>query len=60
MGWTSGGDTWNNCFVLDVIRDGDLGQHFTLNISGVDKLEFSLVKPEVEVAICEVALWTNG
>ena len=43
-----------------VIRDGDLGQHFTLNISGVDKLEFSLVKPEVEAAFCEVALWTKG
>ena len=43
-----------------VLRDGDLGQHFTLNISGVDKLEFSLVKPEVEAAFCEVALWTKG
>ena len=42
-----------------VLRDGDLGQHFTLNISGVDKLEFSLVKPEVEAAFCEVALWTK-
>ena len=43
-----------------VLRDGDLGQHFTLNISGVDKLEFSLLKPEVEAAFCEVALWTKG
>ena len=43
-----------------VLRDGDLGQHFTLDISGVDKLEFSLVKPEVEAAFCEVALWTKG
>ena len=43
-----------------VLRDGDLGQQFTLNISGVDKLEFSLVKPEVEAAFCEVALWTKG
>ena len=43
-----------------MLRDGDLGQHFTLNISGVDKLEFSLVKPEVEAAFCEVALWTKG
>ena len=43
-----------------VLRDGDLEQHFTLNISGVDKLEFSLVKPEVEPAFCEVALWTKG
>ena len=43
-----------------VLRDGDLGQHFTLNISGVDKLEFSLVKPEVEAAFCEVTLWTKG
>ena len=43
-----------------VLRDGDLGQHFTLNISGVDKLKFSLVKPEVEAAFCEVALWTKG
>ena len=43
-----------------VLRDGDLGQHFTLNISGVDKLEFSLVKPEVEAAFCEVALWTKN
>lgn len=43
-----------------VLRDGDLGQHFTLNISGVDKLEFSLVKAEVEPAFCEVALWTKG
>ena len=43
-----------------VLRDGDLGQHFTLDISGVDKLEFSLVKPEVEPAFCEVALWTKG
>ena len=42
-----------------VLRDGDLGQHFTLNISGVDKLEFSLVEPEVEPAFCEVALWTK-
>ena len=42
-----------------VLRDGDLGQHFTLNISGVDKLEFSLVKPEVEAAFCEVALWAK-
>ena len=47
--------------ILDyVLRDGDLGQQFTLNISGVDKLEFSLVKPEVEAAFCEVALWTKG
>ena len=43
-----------------VLRDGDLGKQFTLNISGVDKLEFSLVKPEVEAAFCEVALWTKG
>lgn len=43
-----------------VLRDGDLGQQFTLNINGVDKLEFSLVEPEVEAAFCEVALWTKG
>lgn len=43
-----------------VVRDSDLAEHFTLNISGVDKLEFSLLKPEVEVAFCEVALWTKG
>lgn len=43
-----------------VLRDGDLSKQFTLNISGVDKLEFSLVKPEVEAAFCEVALWTKG
>ena len=43
-----------------VLRDGDLSKQFTLNISGVDKLEFSLVKPEVEPAFCEVALWTKG
>ena len=42
-----------------VLRDGDLEQQFTLNISGVDKLEFSLVEPEVEPAFCEVALWTK-
>ena len=43
-----------------VVRHSDLAKHFTLNISGVDKLEFSLLKPEVEVAFCEVALWTKG
>ena len=43
-----------------VLRDGDLCKHFTLDISGVDKLEFNLVKPEVEAAFCEVALWTKG
>ena len=43
-----------------VVRDSDLAEHFTLNISGVDKLEFSLLRPEVEVAFCEVALWTKG
>ena len=42
-----------------VIRDGDLGKHITLNISGVDKLEFSLVNPDLEAAFCEVALWTK-
>ena len=31
-----------------------------MNISGVDKLEFSLFRPQCEVAFCEVALWTKG
>ena len=43
-----------------VVRDADLAQHYTLNISGVDKLEFSLLRPQCEVAFCEVALWTKG
>ena len=43
-----------------VVRDSDLAQHYTLNISGVDKLEFSLFRPQCEVAFCEVALWTKG
>ena len=43
-----------------VVRDSDLAQHYTLNISGVDKLEFSLLRPQCEVAFCEVALWTKG
>ena len=43
-----------------VVRDGDLAKHFTLNISGVNKLEFSLLRPEFDIAFCEVALWTKG
>ena len=43
-----------------VIRDGDLAKHITLNISGVNKLEFSLVNPALEAAFCEVALWEKG
>ena len=43
-----------------IVRDSDLAQHYTLNISGVDKLEFSLLRPQCEVAFCEVALWTKG
>ena len=43
-----------------VVREADLTKHFTLNISGVDKLEFSLLNAECDVAFCEVALWTKG
>ena len=43
-----------------VVREADLAKHFTLNISGVDKLEFSLLNAQCDVALCEVALWTKG
>ena len=43
-----------------VVREADLAKHFTLNISGADKLEFSLLNAECDVAFCEVALWTKG
>ena len=43
-----------------VVREADLAKHFTLNISGADKLEFSLLNAECDVALCEVALWTKG
>ena len=43
-----------------VVREADLAKHFTLNISGADKLEFSLLNAQCDVALCEVALWTKG
>lgn len=43
-----------------VIRDGDLGKHVTLNISGVDKLEFSLVDPALEAAFVPVGVAAGG
>ena len=39
-----------------VVREADLAKHFTLNISGVDKLEFCLLNAQCDVAFCEVAL----
>lgn len=43
-----------------VIRDGDLGKHVTLNISGVYKLEFSLVDPALEAAFVPVGVAAGG
>ena len=39
-----------------VVREADLAKHFTLNINGVDKLEFCLLNAQCDVAFCEVAL----
>ena len=40
-----------------VVKPADLPRHITLNISGVNTLQFVEVKNALNIAFCEVALW---
>lgn len=42
------------------VKTDDLPRHITLNVSGVKSLKFSLVDDGMDLAFCEVALWTKG
>ncbi len=43
-----------------VVKPGDLPRHVTLNISGVNTLQFVQVENSLNIAFCEVALWKKG
>lgn len=42
------------------VKPADLPRHITLDISGVNKLEFKEVQNGLRVAFCEAALWKSG
>lgn len=43
-----------------VVKPADLPKYITLNISGVNTLQFTQVENGLNIAFCEVALWKKG
>ena len=43
-----------------VVKPADLPKHITLNISGVNTLQFTQIENVLNIAFCEVALWKKG
>ena len=44
----------------EIVRKYDVPRRMTLDISGVDELEFAIVKGEDDIGFAEVSLWKEG